>query len=505
VDPSVHEISEEVSMLVEETSPYAPCTWHKRIDKDAEITYPEWGVIHQYVDWAARASPSPTLFHTHLALAAVAWEVSRRGWKGDLFRTTGALGAPWELRHWAFAVAGPGIGKSYAADMLERFIEDFMGAFHNQGKSEPDEAPIVHVEGRSTSAGLFDVLNEKCWDETRRLTPGIILSTEASAPFAGGGDFPEILCELYDCRPKVERQIAHLRAEAKKSGERYRGAVEEARMSAVFMTTPSGIEKIGRVLGTHIIEGGLYTRCNFVYPEVDASAYFGLTFARHETHRRDTLKAWVEWAKWLDGMDASGAPKVVQFPERINKYMIAQFRALLWQDERDMALDGSAMRVLIRARIVASLFALSRGDWIVNDDDADRAFNLVVDAHRALERLLPQANVSAALDATTISKSVSTIATRVRAVISRAGDAGCSHSELLRKSHLASQVVQDAIRELLDRGEVRQEVTRVASGPGRPVTRYYHVSAQEVADQEAANTAIAVTKSQRRAASAPGN
>lgn len=467
-------------LVVEIRDPYAPQTWHARIDADVPICYPEWGIIHQYVDWAARSGPSPTLFHLHLAITAVCWELSRRGWVTDLRMSSGSMAStPLHMRHWAVGVAGPGVGKSYAAHEMEEFIASWMDSFHAQGKVEPPESPIVSLEGRSTTAGLFDVLNDKCYDEESKLTPGILLSTEASAPFCGAGDLPEIFCEIYDCRALVERQVAHLRAEAKKTGERYRGALHNARCSAVFFTTPNGIEKIGRVLGTNLLEGGLYTRCNFAYPDVDAKQYFGLTFSKHATHRAACLQSWVDWAKWLDGLDAANAPKVIEMPAWVNKNLRDQFLSAVNPDESDKSLEGSFMRLMSRARIIAAAFAMSRGDWTITPDDADRAYNLVIDSYEAIEKLMPQANIAAAPEVQAAAKSMSTVAQRVRQEIARKGTKGCSHSDVLHATSLPTQVVQGAIEELVERDEVRIEVTKAASGRGRPAKRYFAISRAE--------------------------
>jgi hypothetical protein len=481
-------------LVIEIRDPYKPQTWHARVDPDTDLCYPEWGIIHQYVDWAARSGPSPTLFHTHLAIVMVAWELARRGWVADLRMSSGSLAStPLHLRHWAVGVAGPGVGKSYAANEMEEFLASWMDAFHNQGKSEPDEVPVVSLEGRSTTAGLFDVLNDKCYDEASKLTPGIILSTEASAPFCGAGDLPEIFCELYDCRAVVERQVAHLRAEAKKTGERYRGALLNARCSAMFFTTPNGIEKIGKVLGTNLLEGGLYTRCNFSFPDVDAKQYFGLSFSKHGAHRSACLQSWVDWAKWLDGLEAASHPKVIEMPAWLHKNLRDQFLAALDPDERDKSLEGTFMRLMSRARIVAAVFAMSRGDWTINSDDTDRAFNLVIDSYQSIERLMPQANVAAAPEIQAAARSMSTVAQRIRQEVARAGTQGCPHSDVLHATSLPTQVVQGAIEELVERDEVRVEVTKSASGRGRPAKRYFAISKAEResrrALEEAAQTA----------------
>lgn len=480
-------------LVIEIREPYKPQTWHTRVDPDADLCYPEWGIIHQYVDWASRAGPSPTLFHTHLGIIMVAWELARRDWVTDLRMTGGSMaGTPLHLRHWAVGVAGPGVGKSYAAHQMEEFLGSWMEAFHNQGKAEPEELPIVSLEGRSTTAGLFDVLNEKCFNEDTKMTPGIVLSTEASAPFCGAGDLPEIMCELYDCRPLVERQVAHLRAEAKKTGERYRGALHNARVSAMFFTTPNGIEKIGKVLGTNLLEGGLYTRCNFSYPEVDAKHYFGLAFSKHGAHRAACLQSWVDWAKWLDGLETAGHPKVVEMPAWINKNLRDQFLGALDPDERDKSLEGTFMRLMSRAKIVAAAFAMSRGDWIVSPDDADRAFNLVIDSYGAIERLMPQANVAAAPEVQAAARSTATITQRVRQEIHRSGIAGAAHSDILRTTGLPTQVVQQAIEELFERNEVRVDTVKSSSGRGRPSKRYYLIPKAEQAARKAADDALAV-------------
>jgi len=489
-------------LVVEIRDPYAPQSWHSRIDADVPICYPEWGVIHQYVDWAARSGPSPTLFHLHLAISTVCWELSRRGWVTDLRMTSGTMAStPLHMRHWAVGVAGPGVGKSYAAHEMEEFLASWMDAFHAQGKVEPPESPIVSLEGRSTTAGLFDVLNDKCYDEETKLTPGIILSTEASAPFCGAGDLPEIFCELYDCRALVERQVAHLRAEAKKTGERYRGALHNARCSAMFFTTPNGIEKIGKVLGTNLLEGGLYTRCNFAYPEVDAKQYFGLSFSKHGTHRAACLQSWVDWAKWLDGLDAANAPKVIEMPAWVNKNLRDQFLSAVNPDESDKSLEGSFMRLMSRARIIAAAFAMSRGDWTITPDDADRAYNLVIDSYEAIERLMPQANVAAAPEVQAQAKSTATVAQRVRREIAHSGTKGIAHSEVLHATNLPTQVVQGAIEELVERGEIRVEVVRSTSGKGRHGKRYFAISRAEQEARKAADDAQAVAAHVSRSSS----
>lgn len=479
-------------LVVEIRDPYRPRAWHSRIDPDVDLCYPEWGVIHQYVDWASRSGPSPTLFHLHLGIIGVCWELARRGWVTDLRMTSGDLaGTPLQMRHWAVGVAGPGVGKSYAAHEMEGFLDSWMNSFHAQGKADPPESPIVSMEGRSTTAGLFDVLNDKCYDEETKLTPGILLSTEASAPFCGAGDIPEIMCEIYDCRPLVERQVAHLRAEAKKTGERYRGALHNARCSAMFFTTPNGIEKIGKVLGTNLLEGGLYTRCNFAYPDVDAVQYFGLAFSKHTAHRAACLQSWVDWAKWLDGLDAANAPKVIEMPVWVNKNLRDQFLSAVNPDESDKSLEGSFMRLMSRARIIAAAFAMSRGDWTITPDDADRAYNLVIDSYEAIERLMPQANVAAAPEVQAQARSTATVAARVRREIARSGAKGVSHSEVLHTTNLPTQVVQTAIEELVERNEVRVEVVRSTSGKGRHGKRYFAISKAEQAARKAADDADA--------------
>jgi predicted ArsR family transcriptional regulator len=103
------------------------------------------------------------------------------------------------------------------------------------------------------------------------------------------------------------------------------------------------------------------------------------------------------------------------------------------------------------------------------------------------------ANVAAAPEIQAAARSMSTVAQRIRQEVARAGAQGCSHSDVLHATTLPTQVVQGAIEEIVERDEVRVEVTKSASGRGRPAKRYFAISKAEResrrALEEAAQTA----------------
>jgi hypothetical protein len=412
---------------------------------DITDCFPPVGIIRTYMDWAHRTTHAPPIFHLASILPVLAYEAARRGYVLDVEDSQDIL-----LRVWTCIAGSSGAGKGTAMHRAKEFSEAFYTARHQTFEAPP----YLALEG--SIPGVLAALADRYYDEATERTSAILFHEELSRVLLQESA-SEALIMLYDGRDYT-RNLRSIQKE-QKEGEKTNDTIRKPCLSAVFTTPSASLEKASTV---QHVAGGLYSRMLWMVGDVTRDK---LMFReRKETERLDfALRDWRSWAASLDGHETMGRPRKVHLSHATESILAEglfdQLRARIAEDSR---LQGVYLRLLTHARILAGLFALSRGAHEVELDDMCRAVNLATVCLSHVEELDEQLAVSVGYR----------LQTRLLEHVRKSGPGGSTKRELYIALKLTKGELENAAEALLDRGDVVVRDVR-KGGPGRPSTVFY--------------------------------
>jgi len=424
---------------------YDPSLSIPRVDDDLTNAMPAVGILHAYMAWVVPTTHAPPLYHLGAILPGFAYEVARRG-----IRIRGPDGSDGDLpRVWTCLVGGSASGKSTAHNSAQDFVRDWQKTILGQGYIDP----YLHLDG--SMPGIL-AASTGYYREGVGATVAVYETDEMTKILSQLDSVAETLIKIFDGRT-ITRQLRQFQV-AKAAGEKVNDTVKSPAISASFATVPASLE---RVTQSYHLEGGLFGRILWFKGALKPEELQPRRTARTAA-RTAALAEWQGWTGWLDGLTALGTPLVVQVPgavyQLLDDELFGKWRELLVND-RDRV-NSARMRAMPYAETIAGLYALSRGQLVVDDDDAVRAINLVEACVGALM----------GIDATVAVDAGKKLRERVLTVLKASGGA-CSKTVLYNQTGASKMELDMALGTLVDSGVIERIATQ-NKGPGRKAEFY---------------------------------
>jgi len=216
-------------------------------------------------------------------------------------------------------------------------------------------------------------------------------------------------------------------------------------------------------------EGGLFARLGFIQAQQRKELLDPLTLSHTEAQaaQAGALQAWGGWVGWLTGEVATGGTAmVVRTPQHVKQIatdlFFEPYRAEIAGSE---AMGGILTRAFNRVLQLASLYALSRGSWDVDDDDMMAAVNFT-------NRMLRDTR---AIYATLHDDPEMRDVAQIRGAFERA-DAQTGQflrlSQLISLSGLHRRRAIMALEHLVDAGQLQAKPVGGGRNMGRPTFQY---------------------------------
>lgn len=400
------------------------------------------GVIHAYLWWVVPTTHAPAQYHLGAILPVLAYEAARRG---ILVSTQRRL-----PRVWTGLVGASGHGKSTAHYRAIQFARDWYGIYLAGNYRDP----FFHLDG--SMPGIL-AASSTGWMPDLNASIGIYETDEMSKILAQLDSVSETLCKVFD-GVTVTRHLRQFQ-QAKAAGERVPDQLVNPAFSACFASTPSSLE---RVTHAYHLEGGLYSRILWFRGELAAE-----DLRPREVHRdrarATVLRLWEDWARWMDAemLTREGERRRVSVPQDIcdliDRHLFEPSRAVLARG--DDRVNPARLRGLQYCEMLSGLYALSRGDFVADEDDAAAAINLVNACIGTLSFL----------DRTIAVNDVTRLREKALAAVRAAGLEGLRRSELYPVLKCTKRELEEVVQTLLDADAI-EEIVR--SGKGRPLTVY---------------------------------
>lgn len=412
------------------------------VGDDVLAAMPAEGILRDYVCWAVQETYAPPIFHLASILPAWAWTVTRWGWHLPVRGAQGALQS--------FLIGPPASAKSTCVRLAIAFHEEFLEEWDSD-----ERTPWLQAEG--TVAGLLEHLSDRYEDEVE-ITPAILFHEEVSSLLDGGGAVVDIMMQLFDACPKVERQLVRYR-EARRRGEKPPNCVVRPAVGGVFCATP---RSAADTLTERHFDGGLVSRSLWLTGEAAVERYF--TAGPAPIARREVLRRWTHHARSLPALGARGGGKIVRenavFKGVFDWTLFPRFQqANQAGRESEAATLGRAMG---QARTIAGLYALSCGRLEVIEADVRAAVKLV-------EMSLANTLV---LQGRAAESELYRAVERAEALIRRAGAEGLNRTDLNRGHLRLPKALYDQVVAQLEeeRGIVAVKRPPTGGSRGRPLT-----------------------------------
>lgn len=374
------------------------------VGDDVLAAMPKSGILHDYVCWAVRETYAPPVYHLGAILPAWAWTVARWGWSLPVRDRQVALQS--------FLIGPPASAKSTALRKAHAFHEEFTRRW------EADETVRPWLEAEGTVAGLIEHLAD-LYDHDRELTAAILFHEEVSSLFAQGGPVVDILMQLFDAKPFVERQLVRYR-QARSQGQRTPHRIDRPAIGGVFCATLKSTEE---TLSERHFEGGLVSRSLWFTGRPDMERFFSAAPAPES--RRRVLDGWTQLGRYLPAQGHQGGGSVVR-ASKVCKEVLewTLYPRMKAAEQHDLSSEtASLQRGMLLAQTIAGLYALSCGRTVIEEPD-------IVAAVRLVEMSLE--NVTMLLGNSAVHELYRMVEKADRA-IRRAGSEGIGRSELNRK------------------------------------------------------------------------
>lgn len=421
------------------------------LHEDLELCVPKTGPIRSYLEWAIRTTDAEHIFHLGAILPCLSHAAVQSGFVIDPQRRM-------RPTIWTFLVGVPAGSKSTAQ---KRAFAHYK-SYRNGLAAEQTSDPFIFAEG--SWPGIFEALTDK-YDVELGMAHGIITRDEAGRLLdTKDTTIADNFCNLIDGE-EVKRHLRAYRAENRAKPGAIKDQLRNPAFSGCLATT---FARIREVTQASFMEGGLYSRFLWF---VGSSGLPNpvLEIELHDDQRRRVLDEWIEWGKWLLGMQALGDERLVTFSDDAKELrrttLFEDFKAKAQTDDR---LNATRKRGLTQAQIIAGLYALSEQRTIVSYDDMLQAVNLIALSTSNLEQLDQKFLPSS------IALHPKVLAEKAFGVIRAAGTSGpgCSRASLYKTLQCPKHILDQVIDTLLDEGAI--DLVRPEGGTrvGRPAMFY---------------------------------
>ena len=436
---------------------------------------PPDGIILDYVLWAAQETYANPIYHLAAILPVAAYEAASMGWGGPwglpVRKDQGALQS--------FLIGSPASAKSTAMRMSRAFHLDVMretqGALWSEGNN-----PWVMAEG--SVPGLLEACHDM-YDADLGVTPALMFHEEVSSLLDKGGEVIDMLMQLFDTVPVVQRNLREYR-KMRKEGVKPPSDIIKPAIGGVFCGTMNSAE---RTLKPSHFEGGLVSRSLWFSGEPDVDRYW--TAGPDAEGRRALVAGWTHHGRRLSGLRLRGDASLACLSSEckaVLQPMFEKFRVASKHGQEVLA--AQLQRGMGMAQVVAGIYALSGGSTSITLVDMEAAVKLV-ELSQATAKMLSEA---------TVEDLIYRLFQKALRLIKAAGAGGLTRTDLNRHHLRTNAGILDAIHQLLEEsGEVF--ITKKAGSLGRRPTIYtanehtgpdnvYRLPRREQADDEPADS-----------------
>lgn len=421
------------------------------VPDDVMECIPKSGMVHEYVWWASQITYASPIWHVGAILPAIAYELAAQGWS--------LPGRKSQIALQSFLIGRPATAKSTCLRMARAFHEDMLStkAQYSQGSWDPGKSPWFQSEG--TVAGLLEALYDR-FDEDLDITPSILFHEEVSS-LLGSKDFGtiDILMQLFDAQPVVERMLVRYREMAKK-GLTPPSRVVKPAIGGVFAGTISAMQN---VLTSRHFQGGLVSRSLWLVAEPDVRRFDAVEEDDERLPQRaEVLGRWTQYGPHLFGLRARGDAQFAPFTPAVKAIiednLVARFRSAF--SAHDDHIAPTLQRAIQLARLITRLYAMSRGSLQASEEDARAAVALVQWSVRSAELL----------GGLTSDNEGWRMRTRALELCEQAGEVGIDRRSLYKALHISKGELDQVIASMLDEGIIVERRGRHTNG--RPKAIY---------------------------------
>lgn len=425
------------------------------LHEDLELCVPASGPVRSYMEWAIKTTDAEHLFHLGSLLPCVAHECVTAGFRVDperRFRPT----------IWSFMIGLPACSKTTTQKRAHGFYRRYLATHLGH---EPRD-PFILAEG--SIPGIFEELAEH-YDPEVSFSHGVLVRDEAARLLDGkdAGSTADFLCQLVDGDETIKRHLRGARAENRKQAGSVKDTLKHPAFSGCFATT---FDRIRDVTQPGFIEGGLYSRFLWFVggPTLPDPK---MRIEMHDAEQRRVLEEWLEWGKWLLGMQALREPDERMITLDEDAWSLLQSTLFAdWERHAKTTsrLNATRKRGLTQATCVAALYALTQQRTSITYDDMVQGVNLVELSTHGLD-MLDRTFVSR----TQKSNPVTSVLDKAWHTIATAGVEGCTRNVLYRALLVDKATLDRTIETLTDEGSVASATDKPTGVAGRPTTRYF--------------------------------
>ncbi len=392
---------------------------------------PEGCAQRQYLHWACETYGSPPIYHLACILALTAYELERRGFY--LSRTTDGGRLPLTL--WFCMVGESGTGKSTAINSVQDFMRDAWDE-GNQLFPDPWLEPDGSVQG--IVAALQDFYNKQ-----HGTTACLMYHHEVAQVFNTRESIAEQLCKISDGRTFQANYRRNQHAKAKDPNA---DRVVNPRVSFLAATTEA---QLAPYFKDQHRSGGIFTRLTWLKPDFEkedvrmSQDYEGARSLG--TLRTEAVDSMVNWFAQLSLLEHSEG-KAFRFSKRGHNHLERRlFRPFSDQFEAGSNdnMHGVRMRLVEKARVMATLQAAIRGSMVIEPCDVEPAVQLVW-------RLLEHTKRMSHFGSGELYRHVM----RVESMVKGAGEKGLYRKVVYAKLRVDKQIMDKIFDTLADAGRV---------------------------------------------------
>lgn len=453
-------------MTDELTPPYVRGEPLPNVDAETQACFPTQGIIHRAMHHLAETSYTSSIHHLAAVIPAVANLMAQRGWHTATRQSQTAVQT---------LIVGPsGSGKSAALREVMRLVAEVDELYWGSAYDRMKHNRWLEAEG--TMAGLVEGLHDMHLENLDTVppsplvswpvngTPVVLYHEEFSSVLSKRDAMLETILQLFDPKPRFERNLAMYRAMARR-GEQPPSFVERPAVSAVFCTTLSALQGVFK---QQHIDGGLSQRFSWAYGEGDRER-IRLDAPDRPSERTEVARDWVAalryWDRWY--YQAGGphrAQRVIHTAPEVKAYLNTALKQIkLAHKNRDFPTVSQRIRAVNSAHALSQIYAWSRGTTLVHMDDMRQAVAFYERSIQSFNYLRDYLDTS----------SLYSQAKLLEEVIRARGRKGMPRSEMykvLRCSKPELDMVLDSLKD-------QEAVTRVTISPkaakrGRPVERW---------------------------------
>lgn len=430
--------------------------------------FPDRGPLHVCMWWATQESDCPAIFQLAALLPAWLDDMARRGWRIGPERLVpkiwiGLVGEPSARKSQAIAASQA----LYRLHRVRRLRDEYVDPYHA-------------TEG--TPQGLLGGLMAR-YDAAANATFAILADNELSTILEHKEKANEYMINMRD-GVTIERHTLALQKEKRETGKAA-DVLRNPIISAIFASTPSSLQ---RVLRSHHVEGGLFSRMTWIWGELagpDKEPWRNI----REEQLYAALTELDEWAAAMDGFELVleqqrqiaqdqefdeairegrqprmlAPAKVVHMPDEVKNYYLEHwFRPWEQKVGGHGRLEASVNRGGEMVRTLAGFFAWTRCSNVMSVDDMQCAIAFVeyaMGSAKQLDRLISGDNVYQ-------------LSRKAQEALRRVGWRGMRRDELYEELKCSPRDFKAVLEELEEQELMRVDIRVKEGQKGRPPKIY---------------------------------